>query len=361
MKKYLLLTIVLLIIAAIGTAGFFFAFSPKKNNVVPSPSDTAKPALLNLASFRGVLAEAINNLDSEISKVSSPSGTSQTSPQTSGNGSTETASAPNAFSFAVIGDTKVFSANNPNGNLEKAVKSIEKQNPNFAFIMGDIVSSCDGGSKCEGKYNDWKSVMGSLLSKTYEVVGNHDRTGGSGADAVWQKEFNLPTNGPAGFSELTYSFDYGNSHFVVLNSEKPKEHIVNDVQRAWLERDLAANKKENTFVFFHEFAYQVSQNSKDGLDAETGERDALWNILKKHNVKYVFNGHAHLFSEKKIGNIYQIVEGDTDSTDDDFPLAGFADYAYKGKAFSVVQVDGGKVNLKLYSVDGNLIKSLDFS
>jgi len=186
-------------------------------------------------------------------------------------------------------------------------------------------------------------------------------TGGSGADAVWQKEFNLPTNGPAGFSELAYSFDYGNSHFVVLDSEKPKEHIVNDVQRAWLERDLSANKKENTFVFFHEFAYQVSQNLKDGLDADTGERDQFWNILKKYNVKYVFNGHAHLFSEKKIGNIYQIVEGDTDSTDDDFPLAGFADYAYKGKAFSVVQVDGGKINLKLYSVDGNLIKSLDLS
>ena len=200
-----------------------------------------------------------------------------------------------------------------------------------------------------------------MLAKTYEVMGNHDRTGHSAADAVWQKEFNLPTNGPDGYSELVYSFDYANSHFVVLNSEKPDQGIVNDVQRAWLEKDLAANKKENVFVFFHEPAFQVSQNVNDALDAHPSERDALWNILKKYNVKYVFNGHAHLFSEKKIGNIYQIVEGDTDSTDDDFPLAGYADFAYKGKAYTIMQVDGTKVKLNLFSVDGNLIKSIDLN
>lgn len=363
MKKYFVLGGVVLAVVLVGAIGLFRLHG--KNNTAVAPTgaaETAAPPPSQSFSFRGSLADILNSLGSTVASIVAPSPSAVPSPF-----SGSTAASPpapqnqNQFSFAVVGDSKVFSAGNPNGNLEKAVKSIKSQNPNLVFAMGDLISSCDGGSKCEGKYNDWKSVMDGLLSKTYEVVGNHDRTGGGGADAVWQKEFSLPTNGPDGYSELAYSLDYGNSHFVVLNSEKPKEHIVNDVQRAWLEKDLEANKKENVFVFWHEPAYQASQNAKDGLDADPGERDALWNLLKKYNVKYVFNGHAHLFSEKKIGNIYQIVEGDTDSTDDDFPLAGFADYAYKGKAYSLVQVDGTKVTLNLYSVDGNLIKTLELN
>ena len=112
------------------------------------------------------------------------------------------------FSFAIIGDTKSFGANNPDGNLQKAVKSINKNNPDFAFVMGDLVSSCDGGSSCVKKFDDWKKVLGSLVNKTYEVVGNHDRTGGSKADKVWQDEFSLPQNGPDDFKGQTFSFDF---------------------------------------------------------------------------------------------------------------------------------------------------------
>ena len=265
-----------------------------------------------------------------------------------------------SFSFAIVGDTKVFSAGNPSGNLQRAAKAIASDKVNFSFVMGDLIQSCDGGAKCEGKFNDWKNAIGPLVSNMYEVVGNHDRTGGDKADVIWQKEFNLPTNGPAGYSELVYSFDYGNSHFVVLDSEKPQEHVINSVQRNWLEQDLTANKKEHTFVFFHEPAYQTAQNKKDGLDADPQERDALWNILVKHKVTAVFNGHEHLHTRKKVGNIYQIVIGDTNSTDDDFPQPGLSDYSYKGKSFGIVTINSEKVNLKMYTVDGKELNSFDF-
>jgi UDP-2,3-diacylglucosamine pyrophosphatase LpxH len=265
------------------------------------------------------------------------------------------------FSFAVIGDTKAFSASNLNGNLQKAVQSITKQNVDLTFVMGDLVSSCDGKSSCEGKYNDWKKVMSSLLPKTYEIVGNHDRTGGSAADAMWQKEFNLPTNGPAGFSELTYSFDSGNSHFVVLDSEKPEEHLINDVQRNWLDQDLAKNKKENTFVFFHEPAFQMSQDSKDALDAKPGERDALWNILKKYKVTAVFNGHLHMTAGKNQDGIHQFVIGDTDSTADDTPQKNLTDFGLTGHYYAIVSVNGKTVDLKVYSLDGSMVKDYSFA
>lgn len=268
-------------------------------------------------------------------------------------------SSDNKFSFAVIGDTKTFTTNS-NGNLEKAIRSLSNQNFDLAFVMGDLVSSCDGGNSCEAKYNSWKNVMSPIFSKTYEVVGNHDRTGGDAANTVWQNEFNLPTNGPAGYSELAYSLDFGNSHFVVLDSEKPNEHAVNNVQRAWLDQDLSANQKENTFVFFHEPAFQMSQDAKDALDANPKERDALWNILKKHNITAVFYGHLHMFARKNQDGINQFVVGDTDSTADDIPQKGLTDFGLTGHHYSVVEVSGKNIAIKTYTVDGNLVDTFQF-
>jgi hypothetical protein len=270
-------------------------------------------------------------------------------------------SSSQTFSFAVIGDTKSFSAGNTNGNLQKAVQSITKQNVDFSFVMGDLVSSCDGGSSCQGKYDDWKKIMAPLLSKTYEVVGNHDRTGGSAADAMWQKEFNLPTNGPAGFGELAYSFDFGNSHFVVLDSEKPKEHAVDSAQRDWLEKDLANNKQKNIFVFFHEPAFRMSQDSKDALDANPGERDALWNILTNYKVTAVFNGHLHMTAGKKQDGIEQFVIGDTDSTADDTPQKNLTDFGLTGHYYTIISVSGKTMDLKVYSLDGIVVKDYSFT
>jgi len=265
------------------------------------------------------------------------------------------------FSFVVFGDTKEFHANSSSGNLEKAVAQVKGQDLKAVFVMGDLINSCDGGSSCLSKYNEWKSVMSPLLSKTYEVVGNHDRTGGDKADAAWRKEFSLPQDGPDGYKDLVYSFDIGNSHFVVLDSEKPKGNIINSVQRTWLDQDLAATTKEHKFVLYHEPAFQVAQDAEDGLDANPGERDAFWNIVKKYKVDAVFNGHAHIYARKNVGGIEQIVVGDTDSTNDDTVQPGLSDSGYKGKSYAIVTVNGKNINLKLFTIDGKQVDSFDFT
>jgi len=265
----------------------------------------------------------------------------------------------NSFSFAILGDTQRFDAGNPNGGLQQAVKNIEGKNVSFVMTEGDLLSSCDGGSKCEAGLNQWKNILGSLYPKTYELMGNHDRTGGDKADALWQRFFNLPSNGPAGFKELTYSFDFENVHIVVLNSEKPDENIINKTQRNWLESDLSKNSKEHTFVFFHEPAYPVSSKQGESLDAEKNDRDALWQILERHKVEAVFNGHEHIASRRKIGSVYQFGFGNTDSYDHDMPKPGVAEYAYQGNSFGLVTVNDTSVKVEVYAVDGKLLNSFE--
>lgn len=263
------------------------------------------------------------------------------------------------FSFAIFGDTQRFQSGNVNGGLQRAVKNVSAKNIDLVIAIGDLVSSCD--DSCANKLNEWKKTLGSLASKTYVVMGNHDRTGKENADKAWQESFTLPQNGPSGYEEFTYSFDFENSHFVVLNSAKPKEHVVNKVQRDWLEADLIANKKENTFVFVHEPAYPVSNKIDEGLDVEKKDRDAFWEILSRHNVTAVFSGHEHIFSRKKIGSIYQFVFGNTDSFNHDAPKAGMAEFSYVGENFGIVSVKGKNVTVDVYSVDGALINSFSFS
>ncbi|MCX6762701.1 MAG: metallophosphoesterase [Candidatus Moranbacteria bacterium] len=363
MKKYLLIVIAVLTIIVVVTAGFFL-LKIGKTSPAAVPQTAIQPSAPVFSSFRGTLAGALSDLKNGISQVVSPAPASSATPSPSPfvqNTASVGSSDIGAFSFAIFGDSKEFSVGDPNGNLEKAVAQTKSMDLKAFFVMGDLIKSCDGGAKCTQSYNDWKSVMAPVLAKTYEVVGNHDRTGGDKADAVWQAEFSLPQNGPDGYKELAYSFDIGNSHFAVLDSEKPKGNIVNSVQRDWLDKDLVASSKEHKFVFYHEPAFQAAQDAEDGLDAQPAERVALWNIIKKYKVDAVFNGHAHIYARKKIDGIEQIVVGDTDSTDDDIVQPGLSDFGYKGKSYAIVAVNGSKINLKLFTVDGKQIESFDFN
>jgi acid phosphatase type 7 len=259
------------------------------------------------------------------------------------------------FSFAIIGDTQGFNASDSNDSFKLAVGNISKANPELVMTEGDLIPSCDGSSKCIQKYDSWKQIMQPILNKTKEVQGNHDRLGKEAADKIWQDEFDLPTNGPAGYSELVYSFDYANSHFVVLDSEKPSEHIIGQDQRDWLEKDLSATQKTNIFVFFHEPAFPVSSKIEESLDVKPADRDALWNILKNHHVTAVFSGHEHIMSRKNADGIYQFVIGNTNSFDHDLPKPGMADYSYKGHHFAMVNVNGQEITVKIYKTEGSLL------
>lgn len=265
------------------------------------------------------------------------------------------------FSFAILGDTQSFKPSE-SGGYQSAVSNIEKLNPDLVFALGDLVSSCDKTAECEGKLNDWRSVLGPLASKTYPTQGNHDRTGGEKADVAWKKVFSyLPENGPDDLAKFVYSFDRENSHFVVLASDKPQENDITGAQLDWLEADLAKNQKNHIFVFFHEPAYPTNSKIGESLDKNPSDRDRLWSILTKHKVRAVFSGHEHIQSRRKVAGLYQFEFGNTESFDHLAPKSGNAEYFHIGQAFGFVEVIGKDVTIKTYSVQGDLLDFFSFS
>lgn len=265
-----------------------------------------------------------------------------------------------AFTFAVLGDTQKFKAGK-NSPLHKAADYISQSGASFSLMMGDFCSS----SGCAKKLKKWKSTASPIFPEIYPVHGNHDLVSSSS----WISTFNPPTNGPSGYIGWTYSFDYENSHFVVLDSDRSKWHLVNQTQRAWLEQDLAANTKENIFVFFHEPAFPVSEKIGNSLDSNPSDRNALWQIFDNYNVTAVFSGHEHLFYRKLINssvfssaqhNIYQFTVGNTDAYSHPKPRRA-VEYYYRGKSYLIAEVIGNQITTKLYSTKGKLLNTFSFT
>ena len=95
----------------------------------------------------------------------------------------------------------------------------------------------------------------------YPVLGNHDPESPSSMEYLREYSTTLPNivnSGPKGCEETTFSFDYGDAHFVVLNQYFDgtrdwglKGDVVPELLE-WLEADLEATTKDRVFVFGHE-------------------------------------------------------------------------------------------------------------
>lgn len=201
--------------------------------------------------------------------------------------------------------------------------------PDFVMVTGDIVYYKGLMSEYLAKffpiYNSNRASPGSgapLLRSTPFLVapGNHDlleRDLDQFPDAlayflVWA----LPRNGPiaeAGSANTptlrgsearrrafldrageayprtaSYSFDYGDAHWTVLDTN-PYADWTDPALRAWLSRDLASARGAAwRFVAFH----QPPFHSSDAHSDEQRTR-VLAPLFEEHRVDIVFNGHIH--------------------------------------------------------------------
>lgn len=176
----------------------------------------------------------------------------------------------------------------------------------------------------------------------FPVVGNHDAE--SPTNMTWRRSeytngnsVRLPlktyTNmdGPTGTVETNFSWDYGDVHYIMLNthwnggttagSDSAQYGDVVAQLRAWLNANLASTTKPAIIVFGHEPAYPQNNNIGASLDRYPVNRTAFWDILEADlRVKAYVNGHTHYYSryQRPGGRVWQIDVGSaaTDLGDD---------------------------------------------
>lgn len=197
-----------------------------------------------------------------------------------------------AFTALIFGDSQSLDYNVWRKTAEIAYSNV----PEAAFFInvGDLV---DNGEQYS-QWRSWFNGAGTML-KSIPVAptnGNHENY-----SLKWEPYngelyfslFDLPSNGPIGLKSHAYSYDYGNVHFAVIDTQQ-QEQIewhpkLMERQARWLAADLSGSNKKWKVVVLHRtlFRYQ------DGSINELGR--VLLPIFDSEKVDVVFSGHNHTY------------------------------------------------------------------
>ena len=139
-----------------------------------------------------------------------------------------------------------------------------------------------------------------IKSALWPALGNHDaNTSSTPGPNPFHDIFTLPTNGEAGGlpsgNESYYSFDYGNVHFVCLNSN-PGSHLnPGGAMLTWLEEDLAATTQDWIIAYWHHPPYSKGSHNSDSESPLINMRERVLPILEEAGVDLVLSGHSHSY------------------------------------------------------------------
>lgn len=177
--------------------------------------------------------------------------------------------------FVAIGDS------GKGGADQLAVLEQMRQLPfDLMLHVGDI--AYDSGTRDEFE-TTFFSIYADLMEgfAIFPASGNHDyRTEGA---APFRESFVLPKNGGAAGAERWYSYDFGNVHFVALDTEQ-----VGPEQVAWLDADLTANRLPWTIAYLHRPPFSSGDHGSEG-----SVQQHFVPLFAKHRVPLVLAGHDH--------------------------------------------------------------------
>jgi 3',5'-cyclic AMP phosphodiesterase CpdA len=227
-----------------------------------------------------------------------------------------TVSSAESIRFIVVGDTQAEYLGSTNKVvLSKIVRQAMSLEPatQFAVFTGDLIEG-DDTDAVPADLQTWRQIVDPFYqanffgAKVYVTPGNHDMRG-EAYKTNWQNAFpEMPDNGPENEKKLTYSFDVGPCHLVVLNTDTPgdRRHMV-DLD--WLEADLVATTQPIKLVFGHEPAFPIGIHVGESLDVYPEQRDRFWAILGQYGVKAYFCGHEHIYDRWIKDGVQQIITG----------------------------------------------------
>ena len=196
---------------------------------------------------------------------------------------------------------------------EQIVKNSAKRNPDAALYisMGDLV---DNGEQAY-QWRTWLDSIKPLSARTplAPTLGNHEMytlDWKMREPRAYLSYFDVPNNGNAIFNRRYYSYDYGDVHYVVLDTQLYEStHEDNhdthhpdlyDVQVQWLRQDLASNTKKWTVVLMHRDPFQYAFD-RPGASRAAGfdEEGVLFMpIFDEFHVDLVLSAHLHSYRNR---------------------------------------------------------------
>lgn len=184
-------------------------------------------------------------------------------------------------------------------------------NAEMVIMLGDNAYS--NGTEAEHNSRFFDIYNNNIFDNNviFPVPGNHeyanDRSRAADHNIPYYSIFTVPSNaesgGLASGTEHYYSYDYGNIHFIMLDSYgiDSGTHLYDDTtsgqQALWLKADLEANagKHKWTIVCLHHPPYTNGSHHSDAEQDLIAIRRKITPILERYGVDVVLAGHSHVY------------------------------------------------------------------
>ena len=170
------------------------------------------------------------------------------------------------------------------------------------LMLGD--NAYDTGTDAEyqrGVFDVYQDMLRQTVA--WSTIGNHETYASNALGHVaYYDIFTLPSQGEAGGIPSGtlhyYSFDYGNIHFVCLDSELSDQTDTGPMA-TWLREDLSSNTNEWLIAFWHSPPYTKGSHDSDSDTDTDGHlknmREVFVPILESYGVDLVLSGHSHIY------------------------------------------------------------------
>lgn len=219
---------------------------------------------------------------------------------------------------------------------------VQAANPRFSVYGGDLCATTT--------YDSYKSEFflpqeQDLIARVpyFYVVGNHE-TYGSVTKAFAQN----PT--AQGISTGYYSFDYGDLHVVVLNTELP---VSSGSQAAFLTSDLNATQKHWRLAVMHKPGYCAG-----GHGENPDVIAAVRNIMVPQGLDMTMAGDSHMYQHNLVDGVHHYIIGSVGA-----PLVAPATASYTIKSlmsycYGIIDFNPVRLKLMVRNENGVPIDSL---
>lgn len=163
--------------------------------------------------------------------------------------------------------------------------------PDAEFIvnLGDYVNK--NTNEEWDDYDDAFAFANHMYSAV-PVAGNHD---GNFTDKFntncFKNMFCLDTSANRSLEGVYYSFDYGNAHFTVLNTNDM--YPMSQAQKNWLVNDVTGSDAQWKILLMHRSLYSAGKNinKPDTL----AQRALLLPLMDRLDIDLVLSGHDHMY------------------------------------------------------------------
>ena len=252
------------------------------------------------------------------------------------------------------------------------------RDPNLVLELGDNAYNSGLDSEFQAKVFD---IYGSLMKRVpfWSCLGNHETNQATSfVDtypyfSIYSFPRNAECGGTASGTEHYYSFDYGNIHFISLDS-MTASRATNGAMATWLTNDLASTTQTWIVAFWHHPPYTKGSHDSDTETELVQMRTNILPILEAGGVDLVLGGHSHCYERSYLldghyGTSGTLTAAMKKNAGDGRPAGNgaytkplFGNRSHLGAVYSVAgssgQISGGSLNHPAHFISLNNLGSL---